>query len=146
MNVSEVRSGKSSTEALGDRPITGQSSAQGGLVKKVVTAATRQRRQLHRDTQGRFEKSPYSAPFVCWPAFPGRRRPGESYTVVEHLRAPGGMTGLCKTYGQERLDSDCRRAPAFDDPRGHSDWRVGERVYRTCLFKTRYLPAGHNQR
>lgn len=37
--------------------------------------------------------------------------------VVERLRAAQGVIGLCKTYGRERLESACRRALAFDDPR-----------------------------
>ena len=37
--------------------------------------------------------------------------------MVERLRAAQGVIGLCKTYGRERLESACRRALAFDDPR-----------------------------
>jgi hypothetical protein len=37
--------------------------------------------------------------------------------VVEHLRAAQSLIRLCESYGRERLESACRRALAFDDPK-----------------------------
>jgi transposase len=37
--------------------------------------------------------------------------------VVDRLRAAQGVVGLCKTFGRARVESACRRALAFDDPR-----------------------------
>ncbi len=37
--------------------------------------------------------------------------------LVDRLRAAQGVVGLCKTYGRARVESACRRALAFDDPR-----------------------------
>lgn len=37
--------------------------------------------------------------------------------VVDRLRAAQGVIRLCESYGRERLESACRRALAFDDPK-----------------------------
>jgi hypothetical protein len=37
--------------------------------------------------------------------------------VVDRLRAAQGVIRLCESYGRERLESACRRALSFDDPK-----------------------------
>lgn len=57
--------------------------------------------------------------------------------VVDRLRAAQGVLRLCESYGRERLESACRRALAFDDPK--------YRTVKTILSKGLDQVAGREE-